>query len=547
MRIRSRIDQHKQSREPASRRDSAGDVAANAASPLQLRQRQKIAQLQQAVPGTNDRSGLPDTLRSGIEALSGMDMSGVRVHRNSDKPAALQAHAYAQGSDIHLGPGQEKHLPHEAWHVVQQRQGKVRPTRQLQGTGINDDAALESEATLMGQRALRGDSIEAPVQRQVATGGRPSVAQLALSGPDVAELEFFFLREIRSIGSPTNPRHQTVYRQAKSAENLPAAKQLIREHIAAWHREVDEGSIEWREPGEREAITLSDLGRLGVTSTDLEHGPRDEGMRRLDYTSVRGKSRKEKLVAVTNVASSHKMTPYEETKRRNTDKLEEAGVLRRIDQLAQIVQVSPAFAERIANDPELSMGGQIGVFYRYHKFGNSDRSGLVFGGFFNKSDIDSDVAQEDRKGKTLHNKAMSSYFKNRTDALTTLSDTDDSEEGRLRKARTLEKAQASAEHTPFIATTSTRGYGEQLLVEYPPSRGQYAAMLTILGPTVNTLDFESEFKALNAGWAKDNYRSNPKRAKDKEQAEFGIPDVFIPLGSRSPLGFVVAHVERLSD
>ena len=26
--------------------------------------------------------------------------------------------------DIHLGPGQEKHLPHEAWHVVQQKQGQ---------------------------------------------------------------------------------------------------------------------------------------------------------------------------------------------------------------------------------------------------------------------------------------------------------------------------------------------------------------------------------------------------------------------------------------
>ena len=45
-------------------------------------------------------------------------MDDVNVHYNSNKPAQLQAHAYAQGTDIHLGPGQEKHLPHEAWHVV---------------------------------------------------------------------------------------------------------------------------------------------------------------------------------------------------------------------------------------------------------------------------------------------------------------------------------------------------------------------------------------------------------------------------------------------
>ncbi|MEL6127089.1 MAG: DUF4157 domain-containing protein, partial [Pseudomonadota bacterium] len=36
--------------------------------------------------------------------------------------------AYAQGSNIHLGPGQDQHLPHEAWHVVQQRQGRVPTT-----------------------------------------------------------------------------------------------------------------------------------------------------------------------------------------------------------------------------------------------------------------------------------------------------------------------------------------------------------------------------------------------------------------------------------
>jgi len=93
-------------------------------------------------------------------------MSGVRVHRNSSKPAALQAHAYAQGQDIHLGPGQEKHLPHEAWHVVQQAQGRVRPTMQMKaGIPVNDDASLEREADLMGRQAqsqLQGNSIGLP-------------------------------------------------------------------------------------------------------------------------------------------------------------------------------------------------------------------------------------------------------------------------------------------------------------------------------------------------------------------------------------------------
>lgn len=99
-------------------------------------------------------TGMPDSLKSGIESLSGMDMSSVRVHSNSDKPAQLNALAYAQGNDIHLAPGQEQHLPHEAWHVVQQRQGRVQPTMELQGVGINDDHSLEHEADVMGSRAL---------------------------------------------------------------------------------------------------------------------------------------------------------------------------------------------------------------------------------------------------------------------------------------------------------------------------------------------------------------------------------------------------------
>lgn len=109
-----------------------------------------------------NNTGLPDQLKSGIESLSGMSMNHVKVHYNSDKPAQLQAHAYAQGSEIHLGAGQEKHLPHEAWHVVQQAQGRVRPSMQMKaGISLNDDVGLEREADLMGDQAWRvGHTIE---------------------------------------------------------------------------------------------------------------------------------------------------------------------------------------------------------------------------------------------------------------------------------------------------------------------------------------------------------------------------------------------------
>src|SRR5262249_47787733 len=93
-----------------------------------------------------NNTGMPDNLKNGIENLSGIAMDDVKVHYNSDKPSQLNALAYAQGTNIHVGAGQEKHLPHEAWHVVQQKQGRVSATMQMKGIGINDDKGLEKEA-----------------------------------------------------------------------------------------------------------------------------------------------------------------------------------------------------------------------------------------------------------------------------------------------------------------------------------------------------------------------------------------------------------------
>jgi hypothetical protein len=113
------------------------------------------APVTQRAEASPNNTGLPDQLKSGIESLSGMSMDHVKVHYNSAQPAQLNAHAYAQGSDIHVAPGQEQHLPHEAWHVVQQAQGRVKPTMQMKmGVPVNDDTGLETEADVMGAKAI---------------------------------------------------------------------------------------------------------------------------------------------------------------------------------------------------------------------------------------------------------------------------------------------------------------------------------------------------------------------------------------------------------
>ena len=115
-----------------------------------------------------NNTGLPDNLKSGIENLSGHAMDDVKVHYNSNKPAQLNAHAYAQGSEIHLASGQEKHLPHEAWHVVQQKQGRVKPTMQMKGkVNINDDKGLETEADIMGASALQRKSSDESLENNL--------------------------------------------------------------------------------------------------------------------------------------------------------------------------------------------------------------------------------------------------------------------------------------------------------------------------------------------------------------------------------------------
>lgn len=102
-----------------------------------------------------NKTGMPDNLKAGIENLSGVDVSDVRVHYNSAKPAQMNAHAYAQGTNIHISPGQEQHLAHEAWHTVQQKQGRVQPTTSVNGTPVNNNKSLESEADTMGAKAAQ--------------------------------------------------------------------------------------------------------------------------------------------------------------------------------------------------------------------------------------------------------------------------------------------------------------------------------------------------------------------------------------------------------
>lgn len=171
-----------------------------------------------ARPATPPRgpTGLPGGLRSGLERLSGLDLGDVRVHHDSPLPGQVRAAAFARGDDIHLGPGMARHLPHEGWHVVQQRQGRVRATHQMKDGPGNADRGLEHEADVMGARALAlggaGDGGEpgarpAPRRDRAPHPGKAAVTQCKTVGFEFQASNTHIYREVEKqvVPIPNDP------------------------------------------------------------------------------------------------------------------------------------------------------------------------------------------------------------------------------------------------------------------------------------------------------------------------------------------------------
>lgn len=176
-------------------------------------------------PAKKNTTGLPDALKTSVENLSGMSLEDVRVHYSSSQPGQVQALAYTRGSDIHVAPGQEKHLAHEAWHVVQQKQGRVTPTVHAWGQAINDDQGLEQEADSMAKKAASAANVT-PVSRvkrlEDATGQAkrtpvPETIQRRGRGPNILE---------------SDPRLVAAYEDLMRSEEFRKMDELATSHQA---------------------------------------------------------------------------------------------------------------------------------------------------------------------------------------------------------------------------------------------------------------------------------------------------------------------------
>jgi len=187
---------------------------------------------------TPNKTGLPDKIKVGVENISGISLDDVKVHYNSSKPSKVNALAYTQGTDIHVGTGQEKHLAHEAWHVVQQAQRRVDPTMQIKGNvNINDDVNLEKEADVMGVKAIQMKGKET-VSKTTNLGWGvvdPSQESVARVLGQVVQLKALSSAKLNVAGEnhpESGKRRESEKKYAESKKSLPYMRESGFKYIA---------------------------------------------------------------------------------------------------------------------------------------------------------------------------------------------------------------------------------------------------------------------------------------------------------------------------
>lgn len=137
-----------------------------------------------------NETGLPDAFKNKMENAFDSDFSNVKTHFNSKKADELNAQAFTQGNNVHFGKGffdptsskGQKLIAHELSHVVQQRKGKVKPTKNVNGTPLNDQSSLETEADIQAERAVSSRKSEHFPSAKGAIGASKTIQRAMKQG-----------------------------------------------------------------------------------------------------------------------------------------------------------------------------------------------------------------------------------------------------------------------------------------------------------------------------------------------------------------------------
>jgi hypothetical protein len=185
-------------------------------------------------PPHQSGAGLAPALRARMEHAFQSDFSALRIYED-DSASRIHARAYTDGNDLHFAPGRfDPNSPdglallgHELTHVVQQRQGNVRPSLyggpvgdldavplqhpRLPDSFFNLDSGLEREADALGQRAARGEQVSVPSSPSPA----PVSGVIQASPEDEARLN----ADLESRANAVWQSHGSPQNQDLSAQN----------------------------------------------------------------------------------------------------------------------------------------------------------------------------------------------------------------------------------------------------------------------------------------------------------------------------------------
>lgn len=171
--------QKKKLPEVQNQRDSSSagilNIAAHMGNQGMLSVSERLA-LEEKQPGSSPSgtSSLDKQMLEKFERHFGVPMDDVRIHRNSQEPDEFNADAFTYGSDVYLGPGQEKLLSHEITHTAQQKMGIV-PSQGIEnGFPVNNSPVLEQEADVESVHGLRPGGTPTPVIQKSPKGKRES-------------------------------------------------------------------------------------------------------------------------------------------------------------------------------------------------------------------------------------------------------------------------------------------------------------------------------------------------------------------------------------
>ncbi len=340
---------------------------------------------QESVSQRPNNTGLPDHLKSGIESLSGMSLDNVKVHYNSAQPAQISALAYTRGSDIHVAPGQKHHLPHEAWHVVQQAQGRVQPQMHTHaGIPVNNDDGLENEADVLGVKALgRTAQLQGPEQRKPEGRTTPHLNHTVVQRKTyVDESQMNPADKIKQTEGKRTPWHGPGPRDSKLSEKIEQFKKEMLTWIA---NKIQTGSKigkikDTKETPHVAVVITGDTCYVAINSVagdfDKENFKED-----LEETT------REVLTEVKNyfadMDARYRRDPAEATYLSEKDKLEQEALYVTLRWVEKVNHVN-ADLERISGKPEGTMHGEMLIlaekFNRTNPLGGGPQRVLRVGG-----------------------------------------------------------------------------------------------------------------------------------------------------------------------